>query len=285
MCLSETRAATRRTFITAAVAGVAAASAPPPVLASQPSSDLATPAGRLRAYMRMRGALDGQLVIGFIAGRYFAIIEEAITPMFGVAAATFARYRRRADGGYDAVSFEVPYFTDLETGEALDRWPNPLTGETVPVPQTGFPPSALVIQPDLRIVPSRVPPGAAVDDRVVSSFRSAPDVWMSEETRTSFTLPGAGKPSHYSEIVTLHALERDFAVSETSRVPTQTSYTSVSSWRPWQRMGDHPGSLLGTGAGRYGVAMDALPPNWTAAAAARRPELLKDPAGPLAGLI
>jgi hypothetical protein len=232
----------------------------------------------------MRGALDGRLVIGFITGRYYGVIENDMKPLYGVVGATFSRYRRRPDGGYDVASYEIPYFTDLESGAALDKWANPYTGEIVDVPQTAMPPAKLVITPDLRIEFAKPAPGVTSDSRVVATQVAAPDVWMTEQTRVSAVIPGAPKPFRYGEIVTLHAQFAAFADPSTPRIQCQTAYTSVVSWRPWLKMADRPGHLLGNGAGRYGATLDQLPANWHAAVLKRRPDVLKDPGGPLAGL-
>lgn len=275
-------AATRRSVLAcAALAGLGVSSA----AAAQPLGlDLQTPQGRLKAYMQMRGALDDQLVIGFVSGRYYGVVDSEMTPLYGVVGATFSRYRLRADGGYDAVSYEIPYFTDLETGAALDKWANPYTGEIVTVPQTAMPPTRLVITPDLHIDFARLPPGVTSDNRVVSTQVAAPDVWITEETRVSAVIPGAPKPFHYGEIVTLYAPLSAFADPAAPRVPCQTAYTSVVSWRPWLKMADRPGHLLGNGAGRYGATLDQAPANWLEAVSKRRPEVLKDPGAPLNGL-
>ncbi len=274
--------ATRRGVLAgAASAGFGVAS----VAAAQPAGlDLQSPQGRLKAYMQLRGALDGQLVIGFVSGRYYGVVDNEIKPLYGVVGATFARYRRRADGGYDAVSYEVPYFTDLDTGVALDKWANPYTGEVVDVPQTGLPPAKLVITPDLHINLAKGFPGMTTDNRVVSTQVAAPDVWITEETKASIVMAGAPKPFHYGEIVTLHALLSDFADPATPRIQCQTAYTSVVSWRPWLKMADRPGHLLGNGSGRYGATLDQMPPNWLEAVSKRRPDVLKDPGAPLQAL-
>jgi hypothetical protein len=281
---SEAVGATRRALLAAgALGGVSLAGGL--ARAAAPAVDLATPAGRLRTYMLMRGALDDRLVIGFISGRYYGVVDDEIRPLYGVVGATFGRYRARPGGGYDGASYEVPFFTDLETGLALERWRNPYTGEDVAVPRSAFPPAALVITPDLEIKVPRSPPGLVASDRVVSSFRSGPDIWMTEETTSAFTLPGAAKPVRYSELVNLHALHTDFQAPGQKRVPCQTTYTSVVSWRPWLKMGDRSGHLLGQGAGGYGVSFDQLPANWHAAAARWRPDVLGNPARALEGLL
>ena len=43
----------------------------------------------------MRGALDGQLVVGFVSGRYDGVVDSEMTPLYGVAGATISRYRAR----------------------------------------------------------------------------------------------------------------------------------------------------------------------------------------------
>jgi hypothetical protein len=77
----------------------------------------------------------------------------------------------------------------------------------------------------------------------------------------------------------------DLQAPDAKRVPCLTGYTSVVSWRPWLKMGDRPGHLMGQGAGRYGVSLESLPANWHAATAALRPDVLRDPSGPLRGLL
>jgi len=253
--------------------------------ASSPGLDLTTPKARLRTYMLMRGALDDRLVIGFISGRYYGVVDNEIKPLYGVVGATFARYRRRTDGGFDGATYEVPFFTDLETGAALQTYKNPYTGETVDVVNSGYPPSAFTINEALEIVSSKPFPGLVVSDKVIAIQTSGADLWVTEETTSALTIPNAPKPIRYSEVTSLHTLQADLQNPRAKSVSCQTAYTSIVSWRPWLKMGDHPGHLMGNGVGRYGVTMDELPANWRAAAAAHHPDALANPAGPLTAIL
>jgi hypothetical protein len=267
--------ATRRTILASGLLGGAALAAGPSHAAphAAASLDLDSPAGRFKAYMLMRGALDGQVVIGFVSGRYYGIVGSELKPLYGVAGATFSRYRARADGAYDGVGYELAFFTDLETGEALDEFHNPYTGETVSVPVTMLEPADLLIKPSLEIVIPKAPPGYSGYDRVVSSLVSGPDVWF----------PGATTAFHYNEVLSIHATRAELETPGVTHVRALTGYSSVVTWRPWLKMGDRPGHLMGTGAGRYGATMDELPANWRAAAAKHRPDILKDPGALLKG--
>jgi hypothetical protein len=284
MTPSPADGATRRAMLAAGLAGGAGLCAPG-AEAAPPALDLATPAGRLRAYMLMRGALDDRLVIGFVEGRYYGVVDAELTPLYGVFAATFARYRPRPGGGFDGASYEVAFFTDLATGAALDTFLNPYTGARVDVANAAFPPATLAIAEDLTITAPTGPPGVSLGDRVIAVQAQGGDVWMTEQVVGAYTPPGAAKAVRYSEITALHALASDLSAPGAKSVPCQTSYTSVVSWRPWLQMGDHPGHLLGNGVGRYGATLDTVPETWRRAAAQRRPDVLRDPAGPLAGLL
>jgi hypothetical protein len=274
-------AATRRTILASGLLGGAALAAGPSQAAS--ALDLETPEGRFKAYMLMRGALDGQIVIGFVSGRYYGIVDSEMKPLYGLAAATFSRYRVRPDGAYDGVGYELAFFTDLETGAALDTFHNPYTGEDVSVPITASPPGPLIIKPSLEVEVAGLPPGFSGHDRVVSTFTSGPDVWFTEETTTSIPIPGVPKPFHYNEVLSIHATRAELEKPGITHVRAATGYSSIVTWRPWLKMGDRPGHLLGTGAGRYGATFDELPANWRAAAAKHRPDIFKDPGALLKG--
>ena len=249
------------------------------------AADLATPRGRLRAFMLMRGALDDRLVIGYLTARYYGVVGDEAMPLFGVASAVFARYRPAADGGYKGASFEVPFFTDLETGKVLESWKNPYTGEAVRPPRTKFPPAEIVIGPDVTLSTPNARAGAVVDRRVFAPSVTGDDVWIVQQSITSIPAPGSAKPFHYAEIVTLHARGAELAVPTAKRVRCETAYDSISSWRAWMNMGDRPGHLSGIGFGGYGDALDVLSSSWLEVARAEMPELIKDPGAALAPLL
>jgi hypothetical protein len=118
---------------------------------------------------------------------------------------------------------------------------------------------------------------------VVSSFTSGPDIWFTEESVANLAIPGVPKPFYFSDVLGIHATRADLQAPGVTRVRATTGYTAVVTWRPWLKMGDRPGHLMETGAGRYGATLDELPANWRAAAAKHRPDILANPAALLKG--
>ncbi len=245
--------------------------------AAQPDIDLLSPQQRLRAFMMMRGALDDRLVVGFVSGTYYGVVGDKMTPLYGLAAATFSRYRPMADGGYAGVGLEQAYFTDLDTGKVLETWLNPYTGETVTVPETRFEPRALTIDQNLRFGPPVTAPGVTVDQSVLPPQIIGDDIWFTERILSEIEPAGADKAFHYNELTTMHASRADVMNPDAKRVPCDTHFSATVGWRPWLKMADRPGHLLGDGQGRYGVAVDNLPPVWLEATLRSRPEIIHDP--------
>lgn len=248
-----------------------------PVVAAPQGLDLSSESARLRAFIQMRGSLDDQLVTGFISGRYYGVVDEEITPLFGVSAATFARYRPASKGGYEMVSFEQAYFTDLATGAYLKEWLNPYTGQKVSVPVTRTSPTKVLIAPDLSFALVKSMPGGKMDHRVLPVEVIDDDVLFVEQIQAAFQGPPGSKPFRYNEITTLRSSLKDLSEPGLKHVPCAVTFNSVVGWRPWMGMGARPGHLLAQGSGRYGVAMDKMPKAWLEATRQERPELLVDP--------
>ncbi|WP_310532302.1 DUF1838 family protein [Novosphingobium sp.] len=243
-----------------------------------------SPASRMRTFMLMRGALDERLISSWMSANYYGVVDDRMEPLFDVVAAVFARYRRLPDGSFEGVSGELAWFVDKDTGKAMDTYRNPYTGETVDVPSGGLTPSKILFMPDLSMRLSRSVPGMEFAHEVIGPVSRGNDVWLTERSRSSFKVPGQARPMRYSESNIFKAKRSAIEAKGATRVTSDVAFTNVVSWRPWLKMGDHPGHLTATGAGQHTSSLDMFPPEWIAATRARRPEVLKDPASMLAPL-
>lgn len=240
-------------------------------------SQMPLPGGTLRTFMRMRGLGTRPVAIGYLEGIYNGVVDGALTPLFGVASATFASYRD-VDGEYEIRSAEIAYFTDLHTGDVLDSWKNPYTGEVVSVPVSRLPPTTSRIGANLRIDSQAPPvPGVQVNQSVSPPQFMGREVWFTE-TIAVLREAGANQPAfYYSDSTVLRGRLDEIEKYRTAPVRCDTSYQSVVSWRSWLKMGSHPGCMVGFGNGIYGASMDELPAGWINATKKSRPEILSDP--------
>ncbi len=205
-------------------------------------------------------------------------------PFHGLDAVVFSRLQKLPDGNWLSTTLEQAYRTDLATGKVIERWRNPVTGETVDVPPWNFAPVQQRITPSLEHLRDDHIPGRLDTHRVLAVEQRGEDVVVSTLAMIDVSRELSPAPFTYNELLTLTASARELARPAAPHVPTQVSYTSLASrWRPWMRMGDRPGQFVGNGVGRYGVAIADLPSAWLAETERLRPQLLKDPAAALAG--
>jgi hypothetical protein len=247
------------------------------LLPSHAGSENALPGGPLRTFMRMRGLGQRPVAIGYLNGIYHGVVDGALTPLFGVVSATFASYRE-AEGGFEIRSAEIAYFTDMETGEVLDKWRNPYTEEVVSVPVSEAPAAASRIGANLRIdSQAALPPGVEVAQSVSPPQVVSSEVWFTETIAVLRQATAKEPAFHFNDTTVLRARLREIDSHPKAPVRCSTSYQAVVSWRPWLNMGLHPGCMVGFGHGFYGASIDELPENWTTATRRRRPEILLDP--------
>ncbi len=236
------------------------------------SLDLADPVLRLATVIRMRGAMDLGLVITFLEGVYYGVMEARIRPLYGISAALFRQYRPRSDGGFDCVNYELVFITDLDTGGLLSEFRNPYSGQVVKPPQARFGPSRLAILPTLEVQRATAHFHRFHPPRVVGD-----DVWIVEESAMQLP-PPANVP--LNELLTYHASLRDLLDPSATHVPTTVQFSPVIGWRPWQGMQGFdapPSHVMGFCAGRVVRTLEELPADLRRWMAEFHPDIAVDP--------
>lgn len=132
MALTDTAVSRRKALIGAGTLG-AATFVPASARGHTTSAgqlDLANPAHRLRAMIRLRGAEEfpfWMLIEGDVYGRDPA---STMTPLFKFTALLRLRYTRLDDNTYEFQQRESSHYTNLETGEPIGEFHNPYKDET-----------------------------------------------------------------------------------------------------------------------------------------------------------
>jgi hypothetical protein len=99
--------------------------------------DLANPAHNLYAFGKTWSTFGDEPVYGTFHGTMYAYVEgRKLRPLFGYQGTGVTRCRIEQTDDGPALMLrgkETGFFTDLATGEVIDSWDNPFTGDTVEV--------------------------------------------------------------------------------------------------------------------------------------------------------
>jgi hypothetical protein len=281
----QTMHPTRRGALAVGLGGMAVLSASVSRSAFAAPPNLSDPADFLTTVVKMRGAIDGSLSLGWVMGQRYAIVDGRAVPMFGLLASTFSSYTRLDEASFEMRSFEVAYFTDLTSGKLLEAWDNPFTGKTVEVPQTRMGPSVVPIKPsgfDLSAVLRMAAMSARHQFRPAVTLRD--DIWITEEINISGDPPATGPaPFRYNEMTTYNAKLSDLEKPDLATVPTSIQYQSMVGFSPWQGMQGIDAKNMGRGSGTRVARVEDFPPYYLELTEKYHPDALNDPMAILNG--
>jgi len=249
-----------------------------PVSASQPSRtiDLSTPEGGVAAFRKIQcSAEDERPTVYYWIGETFSRVPgEADRRLFrfeGMNTRQCVTVEDPVRGtGFRMVSREILFYQDPATGEILDEWKNPWTGETVKVIHIANDP-----------VNFRAPifPVGQDGKPYRSNIEILGDHWWGTTTVPLFYRNPLG--GDYQEYVggTYHATEMFNFFGSVSNLtdPARHSadvtvaWTRISDWLPWMKMGGRTGDLYFNGAGAKLDRYEDVPAAMRAAIEARGP--------------
>ncbi|NKB44793.1 MAG: DUF1838 domain-containing protein [Alphaproteobacteria bacterium] len=254
--------------------------------------DPSDPVSVLRNLHRMRGSEEGLIAMGWLKGQRYGVVDAEIIPLMGMVTGTFARHKILADGSIELTSFELAFYTDLETGKVLDTLQIPYTGKTVEVPRLMLGPNKSTIRPVFHELTETGGEAERTDSetamRPMGSIRferwlgpvtvKSGNVWITEASSAKVIPadPTADKVI-YSESVTYKGDYEDVTNPDLPTISSTLSYTGITSWRPWMQMGDLPGHTTSHALGSKAFDVEGLPDDYREMAEQYYPEALADP--------
>lgn len=257
--------------------------------------DLGRQPDLLTAMIRMRGSLSGEMVIGWVRARRFAVSQGVIEPVCGFVAATLSRFTRVSDDLYSAVMLEITHYTDFHTGELLETLQMPFSGREVRVPAYRFGPETVRFAVNLDEKTSYAPvPGTTEREfapagsvLMTKSIEQVPldgdELCLRHEEYGRVYPDAADYPSmFYKESTLWTAPAREVLAGNAPSVNAGVFYAAMTSWRPWMQMGEIPGHTTSNGIGGKVASMDQLPEDWLRFTRQVHPDVLDDPEAALA---
>ncbi len=277
----------RGLLLTALAAGLGLPGTPPAAAEGAPSDgalNLTSPEDNLRAYVKLRGSLVAQTVLKWSRGTLFCLIPgQTPRPLLGYQTLVRA-FWEPAPAGFQYRYYNLGFFSDLDTGAAVDVFENPYTGRKVrPMTLRDGPAGAVYTSRGLQM------PGqsfAELADRppfILPWVVSGDDIWVSfgfggerdsPLTPDEWPLASTGERLHSYTQVTYQGRVSELQDSAVNSVAYRFISLGITSWLPWLLMGQRPGFLLWHSMGRKISSLDETSPVLRAFLAARFPDFL-----------
>jgi hypothetical protein len=273
--------------------GVPARAADLPVSAALPFDD---PVWNRTQAARLQAHLDGRQVWGRCSGTIRGVRPgEAVRHLFNFEVFSSIRVVLRPDGNYDRMSKEVVFYTDPVTGDVLEQWDNPYTGERNRVVDIANDPYNWVIRDwvgppaipgtDSHNMPT--PTGAARKPFVMNWSKFGPDTVLVHDGGDGW-YPNRLDPEHWpressgkfvqaTELFRYFIKLSDLANPQLDQLPHNGVWIRVTPWLPWMLMGQANGHIMYEGEFCPNDTLDYYSPQVVARVRAKYPQFMTAP--------
>lgn len=267
------------------------------------SLDFDDPHDNLYAFGKIWGGYDGPEIGGFHGLMYGRIGDARLVPLFGYSGTGVMQSKIDDDRNMWIRGKETGYFTDLATGDILETWDNPWTGETVEVFNFYNPNMGGKLTAEMP----RFTMGAAKDDATLMNEGThqeqagvvpfvlpfdtfGDDLLLAWDYAHEYTNPVTkdkwpractGERISPSEHFTFSMSLAQMMDRDAPTCRYMAGFSRVSQWWPWMRMGEHAYKdevLFGRMFSHQGLGgYDDVPPKVLAYIEKHAPEYLELP--------
>lgn len=213
------------------------------------------PVQNLRSFIKTMGNLDPSVeTVGWFGGDIFAVTtpDKPLQKMFGVEGMGVLRTEPQEDGTYRIFNRECAFYTHPFTGQFLDTWQNPFTGEEVKVSPIHN-----------MVVNAEIAPIFKMDfDGVVKEMPFTPPWWVQEKINTAMNMfevhvvapsplsveewprESAGPVNRIGEMFHRSVRLSELQDENVTSADYDGVWTRVGPWLPWMLQGQAEGHLL-----------------------------------------
>jgi hypothetical protein len=224
---------------------------------------------------RIQADTTGKQVYGHCHGTVCGVRPgEAIRDLFNFEVFSTIRVLRQSDGSYQRMTKECILYTDVKTGEVLNEFLNPYTGETVKVVHVYNDPYNWMIASTIQ--PPALPGKPSTGQAVVGSkpyllkwLDYGPDTLVMEDGGHGYyknlldpqhwPRESSGEYIQATELFRYFINKSDLENPEMTFIPANGSWVRVQPWLPWMLMGQAPGHIMYDGMFRAERTYDYVP--------------------------
>ncbi len=238
--------------------------------------DFTSPVWNRDAWARIASDLDpDKQAIGHYRGQVMAVVPgEKIQVLCGFEGFAVSRLVRTADGNYRRLNRETIIYTDPKTGEVLNEWTNPWSGEVVRVVHVDNDPFNYNIGTEMYIAPEDIggeKPAAPIKIPLLLPWRNVDEDVLVLETDMHLFYPNALQPDEWpressgemvqvSEMFRYFVRRSDLEDASLTAVPWHGTWNRVTPWLPWMLLGAKPGNVLYVGVMNSAASVDEVSP-------------------------
>jgi hypothetical protein len=227
---------------------------------------------------------DKSVSCGYFKGQVLAYVgpSKPLQPLFGYEGFGLTTVNYVGDFHWQKLHKEVAYYTDLKSGDILETWDNPLSGEKVEVlpvyndpVNSNWAPTYSFGVGDKKVTYPFVFPWFLGDDAAVVDFgvntthtaALLPDKWPRESH---------GPVTQVYEAIQVHARLSELMDPARTSVYPSASWQRIAPYLPWMLMGQAPGHLVyKTTTRKLKNGVDGLPRNVRDYTARKLPKYLE----------
>lgn len=248
--------------------------------------DLTDPMDQLHIFEKLKGDLSGRMTFGYSEGRVFGIRPDLTDDLNSFGKEVFrytgcGMYIKRVleNGNVETKSKGWLLYQDPQTGEFLENMINPYTGEEIEVPPFRAGIRGGIQTPEGPIVDANFKMESTALAQPLNLVFSQMGTRM-HITRHAFTKWLESKTNTYRTEMTLDTY--DFAQSalydsSLTHIPSDSHWTSQTSWLSLLNMAGTPGHMLWASNGRTLFEKSDLPDAFVAATERRQPDIFAEP--------
>lgn len=208
----------------------------------------------LQTYVRLIGSTQPAVCYTWFSGHLWGVTPDRTpAPLVSVEGLAKNVWRVSEDNVMSQQNFDLGFFGDVESGDILDEFVNPFTGETV------APYHYLYGGGTSRYTEGGIQSGENTTPIEPRWIVSGDQVWVDETMHASIPNPfdpvlwpreSSGDQFRFGSTSTYVANAAHLLDPSRSAVPYQLSWNSLTSWEPWLLMGDAPGYVMWRATGR-----------------------------------
>ena len=244
--------------------------------------DPSNPDHNLMIFRKLAHTMDDSLTFFWANLRRMGQEGPIATPMWDIKlAAVLGATDVGEDGTYETTTISMVAYTDIETGERLETYDNPWTGETVDISLFPAAPAKRTITRDGINSPMVQRENTIVDHAspIGPSFIQGNRVWVYGDDSTTLRsddgerrlIFGVNDWSSYSGALS------DVADPSNGNPLSEWYFNDILTWSPWLKMAGYPGNMISRGFGAKVRSFDEMPADIQALVKGMHPKIYADP--------